>query len=580
MIYVACECGSGIGVPEDFVGSPGECPDCGRRFCVAAGPATRAIESDPLDARLIIRTGPARVGELLFIRGQDPVEIGKLPGKPIELAGGILVSRNHCRLVRTPSGWRVEDQKSTNGLFVNGRRAASVDLKNGDRLRVGDYELEYVVPNPEPEEVELEEIGDEYELAEDPPPPLAQVYRPANEAATGIVPPPPPMPPPGPGDPQCPACKSYLPAGSQICVPCGINIRTGRALILVNDLDDEDAHERVLKIVRIASFVAPLSFYPVASEGYGKNKPYAVWAIAGFTTLVTILVWFCLIFRPDRLAIENKLILWSTDQPTADDIIHAYAPTNRDARTRWRAFYARISELENKMPEDEAIHTAYDELPANDRLLGEFRWYQLITNGFLHAGILHLAGNMLFLLVLGSRVNALIGQWKTALVYPLLLVASSAAQLASMSGHGAHAALGASGAIMGLAGMYFVVFPVQRIYLIIWFRFTLWIFVPVWWTNLYYKIWPIRGFWVVLFYIGCDVLATVLGSADGVAHWAHLGGFIAGMAIALTLLMGRQIDAHGADLLSVLLGRRAWALVGKPGQGQQPLPTQAAATVA
>src|SRR5436853_7839373 len=52
--------------------------------------------------------------------------------------------------------------------------------------------------------------------------------------------------------------------------------------------------------------------------------------------------------------------------------------------------------------------------------IGEFHWYQLFTHAFLHAGILHLAGNMLFLLVFGTRVNALIGNIAMAIVYPIL----------------------------------------------------------------------------------------------------------------------------------------------------------------
>jgi membrane associated rhomboid family serine protease len=272
-------------------------------------------------------------------------------------------------------------------------------------------------------------------------------------------------------------------------------------------------------------------------------------------------------------------MLWSGGEPTPKEIIQEYKSADRRQPGVWQAFRQRVSELEAAdMPAEKAIHTAYEELPAEERMFGEFHWYQLITNGFLHGGLLHLAGNLLFLLVLGSRVNALIGQWKTALVYPVLLVLSSGAQFLSMSGQGAQAALGASGAIMGLAGMYFVLFPVHRIFLVIWFRFTLWIFVPIWWTRVFYKIWAIRGFWVVLTFISFDVLATVLGSSDSVAHWAHLGGFIAGMFIALALLLARQIDANGGDLITVLLGRRAWALIGKPAQRhRQPEPAPAAA---
>jgi membrane associated rhomboid family serine protease len=193
--------------------------------------------------------------------------------------------------------------------------------------------------------------------------------------------------------------------------------------------------------------------------------------------------------------------------------------------------------------------------------LGQFHWWQLITHAFLHGGILHLAGNMLFLLVLGSRVNALIGPLKTAILYPLLAVAAGLTYMIAEANRPLAPMVGASGAIMGLAGMYLVLFPVHRVHMVAWVRLGL-----MTGFRLSHNIFAIRGFWVVLFYLAFDVLATLLGSRDNVAHWAHLGGFIAGVTVALALLIARQIDARGADLISVVFGRYAWAVMGKPSQ--------------
>jgi membrane associated rhomboid family serine protease len=120
--------------------------------------------------------------------------------------------------------------------------------------------------------------------------------------------------------------------------------------------------------------------------------------------------------------------------------------------------------------------------------------------------------------------------------------------------------------------MYFVFFPVNKVYMAAWLRF---------WGGLrglfysitesdgsagaFIKVWSLRGFWIVLFYISFDVIATLKGSHDGVAHWAHLGGFLVGMATALVLLITRQVNAPG-DLLSTMLGKRAWPILGKPSQ--------------
>ena len=553
MMYVACRCGSGIGLPDDFLGELAECPDCRRTFRVIAAPGTPIIPNEPLDARLTIRSGPQRIGEQFVLRGEAPLEIGKLPDKAISLAG-TLVSRNHCRLLRSSDGWRVQDLKSKNGLLVNSRRVETTDLNAGDRIQIGDYELEYSTGVPEPQGVSLEtleEMEDSYELAEEPavPRPIAsqknQTSQPVKQAL-GVDP--------------CPSCGTYLPANAVICVNCGINIRTGRAILVSRDVDENAVHATTETTVRAISWLLPFGLYPVTSEGYGSSKPYAVWSIAALTTLVTILVWIINLTSPTGPSSTKNMMLWCGRQPTTRDIARGYLI---NLHTHWgdsQAFEQKVEQLETTMPKEKAIDTAYKQLPPDQQFYGEFHWYQLITNGLLHGGILHLAGNLLFLLVFGSRVNALIGQWKTAVLYPVLLIVASWAEMTSLAGKPPLPALGASGAIMGLAGMYFVLFPVHRVFMVIWLRLGLLLG-----FRLAYKIFALRGFWVVLFYLAFDVLATVLGSRDGVAHWAHLGGFIGGMLLALILLLARQIDAHGGDLLSALLGQRAWLLLGKPG---------------
>lgn len=119
--------------------------------------------------------------------------------------------------------------------------------------------------------------------------------------------------------------------------------------------------------------------------------------------------------------------------------------------------------------------------------------------------------------------------------------------------------LGASGVVMGLAGMYLILFPAHHVHVATWWR---WGLVGGFQLNL--RLFPVRGFWIVLFYIAFDVLYTVLQIDDDVAHWAHLGGFIAGVVVALGLLLARLVNARGGDLLSVILGPAAWGLIGRP----------------
>ena len=95
-----------------------------------------------------------------------------------------------------------------------------------------------------------------------------------------------------------------------------------------------------------------------------------------------------------------------------------------------------------------------------------FQPHQLLTHAVLHGDLLHLAGNLLFLLVFGLRVNELLGNLRTAIVYPVLAVASGLLDMWATQDQRLTASLGASGAIAGLAGMYLVFFPIQRVRMI------------------------------------------------------------------------------------------------------------------
>jgi membrane associated rhomboid family serine protease len=208
---------------------------------------------------------------------------------------------------------------------------------------------------------------------------------------------------------------------------------------------------------------------------------------------------------------------------------------------------------------DDILQSLIDTRIANQ---GEFHVHQLITQAFIHAGILHLAGNLVFMLVFGIRVNELIGNLKMAIVYPVLAISSALIYLIAASNDPLHPSLGASGAIMGLAGMYFVFFPVQKVHMVIWFRGGL---LTGW--RVLYKVFRMSGFWLLVLWVGInDLLPTLLRGSqtgDGVAHWAHLGGFISGFVIAIGLLLTRQVNAHGSDLLSMMLGPTAWKVLGR-----------------
>ncbi len=393
----------------------------------------------------------------------------------------------------------------------------------------------------------------------------------------------------------------------RICVDCGIDVVTGRSLVTTRAVDIDQLYEATNTIVQLLSWILWFGLYPIAAESYGQKKPYFIWGVSIVTIIISVWYWMAGGLSPTASVPLQSLMLWHP--PTADAIEAAYGDmgsllsydnllhgrdvdpdflnelatkklvddhgivagaqpklqklrdeAQTDADPMLLDYVNKKDELESTVPAENLAQAAYAALPASEQVLPTFHWYQLITNTFLHAGIMHLAGNLVFLLVIGSRVNALLGQLFTGILYFVLgILASGAFYISSMHDFPQGPALGASGAIMGMAGLFLVFFPVGRIYMVFWIRFG---FIALF--RRYTKIFAPRGFWVLLFFIAFDILATLLGSHDGTAHWAHLGGFISGIVIGLALLLSRQVDAGGGDILSALLGRRAWALIGKP----------------
>lgn len=365
--------------------------------------------------------------------------------------------------------------------------------------------------------------------------------------------------PTGPSTP-CPSCDRPLPAGTQICVACGINIETGRSIVMSRGVDENMVHYNAERVLRPFSWLIWVGYSPVASEAMGHRKPYVTWVILALTCIVTVWFWFS---TDVEMQSRKNLMLWGgNESPTPDYIIEFYENTNLGD---FRAFNNKLRENRaNDVRSGEAaqlhrgdFQAVYMALTPDQRVLGEFRFTQVFTHTLLHGGLLHLAGNMVFLIIFGSRINALIGNIAAAILYPFLGALAAWAQMMSMSGEMPMPMLGASGAIMGLAGMYFIFFPLNRMHMSIWFRFFFFFRM---------KVWAMRGFWVVLFYIAWDILYVSIGSEDNIAHWAHLGGFIAGMVLAFALLLSRMFYAGGTDLLSVLLGKHVWVLTGRPSE--------------
>lgn len=193
----------------------------------------------------------------------------------------------------------------------------------------------------------------------------------------------------------------------------------------------------------------------------------------------------------------------------------------------------------------------------------------LFTSQFVHAGFLHLGGNMLFLWVFGRAVEDRLGR---GLYLAFYLVAGALAGLVQCLISGASETVplvGASGAIAGVLGMYFISYPTAWVRVLMPVLFFFWAFdLPAL---------LVLAFWFVSqFFLGIAAITRASSATDNVAIWAHVAGFVVG-AIAAKVLPAsatappkagpaglKRADAPGparlissvADLLALLLGAR------------------------
>ena len=142
----------------------------------------------------------------------------------------------------------------------------------------------------------------------------------------------------------------------------------------------------------------------------------------------------------------------------------------------------------------------------------------LITTMFLHGGWLHIGGNMLYLWIFGNNIEDLLGHVRFLFFYLLCGVVATLAHIASAPDSRAPL-IGASGAIAGVLGAYLISFPHARIRVFFWFLFLVRILrVPAF---------VVLGFWFVVQILNASEDPTT----GGVAWFAHIGGFIAGILL-------------------------------------------------
>jgi membrane associated rhomboid family serine protease len=151
----------------------------------------------------------------------------------------------------------------------------------------------------------------------------------------------------------------------------------------------------------------------------------------------------------------------------------------------------------------------------------ELAFLPLFTSMFLHSGFAHILGNMLFLWIFGDNVEAAFGHLRYLFFYLFCGVGAGLVHIA-FNAHSHLPALGASGAISGVMGAYIVLEPRNRILCLI-FIFV----VPV------PAVIVLGGWFALQFLSGIGTLGASVNG--GVAVWAHIGGFVLGVLIALAV---------------------------------------------
>jgi membrane associated rhomboid family serine protease len=137
----------------------------------------------------------------------------------------------------------------------------------------------------------------------------------------------------------------------------------------------------------------------------------------------------------------------------------------------------------------------------------------LFTSMFLHGDVMHLLGNMLFLYIFGDNVEDALGHVRYFFFYMLTGLGAALLHIL-LNATSPYPMVGASGAVSGLLGAYIILFPHARVLTLVIFFFITLVEIP--------------AYWFIAIWFGLQLLGG-LGGSRGIAFWAHVGGFLAGL---------------------------------------------------
>jgi membrane associated rhomboid family serine protease len=168
------------------------------------------------------------------------------------------------------------------------------------------------------------------------------------------------------------------------------------------------------------------------------------------------------------------------------------------------------------------------------RVGGDGSWLTVLTSMFMHGSWFHIIGNMWFLWVFGDNVEDSMGHVRFLFFYLVCGLLAAVAQVAIQPSSPVPM-VGASGAISGVMGGYLVLYPRVRVHMLVFFGFIFTVAVPAYVVLLY---------WAFLQLVGGLPMLSGASEGGGVAFMAHLGGFVAGVALIKLFARPELVAAH------------------------------------